>query len=443
MKLIRLVAYFTEVRPLGRTRTSEFVAAAGATRTTPTARASSAGLPARASACGGSTARIGRPPALPRQPPLATRVARLLGRLEPRRARASPSRRRVVLCGNPRLLDPVCRELRPRVTAASGGSTTGSRAVVAPLAGAGRRPAGLRFEPGAREPAGRPCRTDRVPGRGPGRAGLALACRAVEDARAAADADRRTDRRPFPPRPSRRAGPGRRRHAHGPRRRGVARRYGAAPSSCSTGPLVPVRVQPRWRPTGSWPGGDRPKSNWSSGACRRTDSRGRLAATQRIAPCRCMRRSLRATGSPTYGPPRVSAGHGSAARRSARRGRPAPEPPHLRRDAPHGTGRRGHGPRRRTDREAASPHAATTRSLMRPWPLFRRSPAAWSSRAAGEMVGPSGLRAELRFQCRRRGDLGRRAGDPTAAARLGRCPAAPAVGTCSAPPAPKPSSKSS
>lgn len=110
VKLIRLVVYFTQVRPLevneevqlvvGGRRDDDYVDCAREL-----CRLSGASL---------TVQRIDGPdrppPAFPVNRPWRRKVAGLLGRLEARRL-SLPSRRRVVMCGNPRLLDPVCREL--------------------------------------------------------------------------------------------------------------------------------------------------------------------------------------------------------------------------------------------------------------------------------------------------------------------------------------------
>jgi len=122
VKLLRPVAYFTELRPLGAGDRIELLAAAGAEDyaeiLTEICQAAGAELVVR---------RVDGPPTpAPAFPPnprwrrWAGRVAELLSRrFAPRdeapsrgarRLRTDP-RPRVVLCGNPRLLDPVCAEL--------------------------------------------------------------------------------------------------------------------------------------------------------------------------------------------------------------------------------------------------------------------------------------------------------------------------------------------
>lgn len=113
VKLIRAVAYFTDVEPLGYGDVLKFVGVRGhdedyADLLEQISRNARAGYRVRmvdrrhpsVSACP-SNGRLRR---------VLGDLGRLLG---PSRSR-SASRRRVVLCGNPRLLDPVCRELIAR-----------------------------------------------------------------------------------------------------------------------------------------------------------------------------------------------------------------------------------------------------------------------------------------------------------------------------------------
>ena len=113
VKLIRLVAYFTEVRPL-RTRDSlRLVAAKGRDED----YAHCIAELCRLAAADCRVQWIDRPklprPLFPPNSRWRRGVARLLGLLERRGCDGKPPRR-VVLCGNPRLLDPICRELLRR-----------------------------------------------------------------------------------------------------------------------------------------------------------------------------------------------------------------------------------------------------------------------------------------------------------------------------------------
>jgi len=110
VKLIRLVAYFTEVRPLAQGQTLQLVAAKGRDE-------DYADLTAALCRLAGAYCRVEwiDRPRRPAPPFAANRrwrrgLARLLGLVDRPRL-DSASRGRVVLCGNPRLLDPVCREL--------------------------------------------------------------------------------------------------------------------------------------------------------------------------------------------------------------------------------------------------------------------------------------------------------------------------------------------
>jgi hypothetical protein len=113
VKLIRVVAYFTESRPLGPRDALELVAARGrdedyADLLAELANATGAGLEIRWSDAAGpaplSPARNGR---------FRRGLGKLAGLLEPAIGDVEAAHR-AVLCGNPRLLDPVCRELLDR-----------------------------------------------------------------------------------------------------------------------------------------------------------------------------------------------------------------------------------------------------------------------------------------------------------------------------------------
>jgi len=113
VKLIRLVTYFTEVRPLAAEQTLQLVVARGRDEDYVDCIAQLCRL---AGACC-RVAWIERPkvpdPVVPANSRWRRALAGLCDHLGRRRLN-SPSRPRVVLCGNPRLLDPVCRELLRR-----------------------------------------------------------------------------------------------------------------------------------------------------------------------------------------------------------------------------------------------------------------------------------------------------------------------------------------
>ncbi|MHC4180485.1 MAG: hypothetical protein ACYSWU_23530, partial [Planctomycetota bacterium] len=114
VKLIRPLAYFSEVQPLGPGDRIELVAAAG--RDT-----DYAGVLSQYCRAARVFFRVrwvdgmaGRPAAgFPANDRWRRCIARLSGLLQPSPNLHDPGRR-VVLCGNPRLLDPVCRELLAR-----------------------------------------------------------------------------------------------------------------------------------------------------------------------------------------------------------------------------------------------------------------------------------------------------------------------------------------
>ena len=113
VKLIRPLAYFTEVRPLGPGDRLELVAATK--RDTDYAEllwqyCRVAGADYRVRWVEGSPSRAS---CFPANGLWRRCVARLAGCFQPPPVPRGP-RRRVVLCGNPRLLDPVCRELLTR-----------------------------------------------------------------------------------------------------------------------------------------------------------------------------------------------------------------------------------------------------------------------------------------------------------------------------------------
>jgi len=115
VKLLRPVAYFTQLRPLSVDDRVELVAAPGdedyAELMAEICRAAGAGLDVRRPAVSAAP-RVAFPPN-PRWRRWARRLAELLGPAD--RSRLAPrhgARPRVVLCGNPRLLDPACAELR-------------------------------------------------------------------------------------------------------------------------------------------------------------------------------------------------------------------------------------------------------------------------------------------------------------------------------------------
>jgi len=111
IKLLRPVAYFTEVRPLGRGEHVELTAAAGERDYADLLGS----ICLKAGAC--YRVRWVRGRRNCRSTPPANRLwRRLAGRLAglPRPPADRSGSPRVVLCGNPRLLDPVCRELLRR-----------------------------------------------------------------------------------------------------------------------------------------------------------------------------------------------------------------------------------------------------------------------------------------------------------------------------------------
>ena len=113
VKLIRVVAYFTESRPLGPQDTLELVAARGrdedyADLLAELARTAGAALEIRWSDAAGPSPFAPAPNGR-----LRRSLGKLAGLLEPRLGDEA-SAHRAVLCGNPRVLDPVCRELLDR-----------------------------------------------------------------------------------------------------------------------------------------------------------------------------------------------------------------------------------------------------------------------------------------------------------------------------------------
>ncbi len=113
VKLIRLVAYFGEVRPLGAAQDVRLVAARGRDQGYADLMTQICRL---AGACYG-VSWVDQP----RRPESALlsgnrwrRAAARMGRLLDPRPAASPRRRRVVLCGSPKLLNPICGELLRR-----------------------------------------------------------------------------------------------------------------------------------------------------------------------------------------------------------------------------------------------------------------------------------------------------------------------------------------
>jgi len=111
VKLIRLVAYFTEVRPLRAEQGLELVVAARRDED----YVDCVGELCRLAAAHCRVQRIDRPrrpvQLFPPNGCWRRAVARFASLLELHRTSARP---RVVLCGNPRLLDPICRELVKR-----------------------------------------------------------------------------------------------------------------------------------------------------------------------------------------------------------------------------------------------------------------------------------------------------------------------------------------
>ncbi len=112
-KLIRLVVYFTEVRPLRLGEHLELIAEKGRDE-------DYAHCTAELCRLAGATCRVHwteRPkrhaPAFPPNSRWRRGIARLAGLVAPRLPASCP-RPRVVLCGNPRFLDPICRELLRR-----------------------------------------------------------------------------------------------------------------------------------------------------------------------------------------------------------------------------------------------------------------------------------------------------------------------------------------
>ncbi|HUT90738.1 MAG TPA: hypothetical protein VMY37_14640 [Thermoguttaceae bacterium] len=112
-KLVRLVAYFTEIRPLEPGDRVRLVAA----RCRDEDYASCMAELCRLAGASCRVEWIDRPERQPQAFPLNGRwrrgLARLCRLLDPPRS-ASKAPHRVVLCGNPRFLDPVCRELLGR-----------------------------------------------------------------------------------------------------------------------------------------------------------------------------------------------------------------------------------------------------------------------------------------------------------------------------------------
>ena len=113
VKPLRVVAYFTEVRPLRAGDTVQLVAARDrdedyAHCLEQLCRRTAAECRVRWVDCPPRPAPGFPPNGRPRR-----WAGRLAGLFEPQR-RSSDAARRVVLCGNPRLLDPVCRELLAR-----------------------------------------------------------------------------------------------------------------------------------------------------------------------------------------------------------------------------------------------------------------------------------------------------------------------------------------
>lgn len=110
LKLTRVVAFFTDVRPLGSAEAVELTAAAGrdedyAALLEQLCRR--AGIACRAQWVDGPR---GRGSAFPPNSILRRTLSAVAQRLEPKLSR-SDRRPRIVLCGNPRLLDPLCAAL--------------------------------------------------------------------------------------------------------------------------------------------------------------------------------------------------------------------------------------------------------------------------------------------------------------------------------------------